>query len=249
MSHLIKLEGLTIGYEKKGLLQTTDIAIERGQFWGILGPNGSGKSTLLKTILSLIPPVEGNIVSENGAVFGYVPQHEKFDAIYPISVFELVSMGRYSRVPPGKRLTTDDRAVIEDSLDKVGVAHLCGRTFRSLSGGEKQRSLLARAIAGEPDILVLDEPTAAVDIKGEAQIMSLVKSIKQESGLAVIMVSHFLNTISAFSDHIILIDKDNDIFQAGDKKEILNSETLNKFFGLNLDMEKVNEMQAIERLT
>ncbi len=249
MSNLIKLENLTIGYEKKGLLRTTDIAIENGQFWGILGPNGSGKSTLLKTILSLIPPIEGKVTSENAVVFGYVPQNEKFDQIFPISVFELVSMGRYSRVPPGKKLSTGDRDVIEESLKKVGIAHLSERSFRSLSGGEKQRSLLARAIAGEPDILVLDEPTAAVDIKGEAQIMSLVKSIKQESGLAVLMVSHFLNTISAFSDHIILIDKDNDIFQAGDKAEILNSENLNKFFGLNLDIERINEIQAIERLT
>ncbi len=249
MPHLIRLENVTIGYEEKGLLQTTDLAIERGQFWGILGPNGSGKSTLLKTILGLISPVEGAIEYEDGAVFGYVPQNESFDQIYPVSVFELVSMGRYSRVPPGKRLTADDRAVIEDSIDKVGIAHLSERTFRSLSGGEKQRSLLARAIAGEPDILVLDEPTAAVDIKGEAQIMSLVKSIKQESGLSVLMVSHFLNTISAFSDHIILIDKDNGFFQAGEKSAILKSESLSAFFGLNLDMERIKEMQAIERLT
>lgn len=249
MSSLVKLESLTIGYEKKGLLQAINIAIESGQFWGILGPNGSGKSTLLKTILSLIPPVKGSVKSSNGVVFGYVPQNEKLDPVYPVSVFELVSMGRYSRVPTGKRLTVKDRAVIEDSIDKVGISHLSDRTFRSLSGGEKQRSLLARAIAGEPDILVLDEPTAAVDIKGEAQIMSLVKSIKQETGIAVLMVSHFLNTVSAFSDHIILIDKDNDIFQAGEKTEILNSENLNKFFGLDLDIERINEMQAIERLT
>lgn len=164
MSHLLKLENLTIGYDKKGLLQTTDISIEKGQFWGILGPNGSGKSTLLKTILGLIPPVGGRIESENRAVFGYVPQNEKLDMIFPITVFELVSMGRYSRVPAGNRLSTEDRAAIEQSLEKVGILHLRNRTFRSLSGGEKQRSLLARAIAGEPDILVLDEPTAAVDI-------------------------------------------------------------------------------------
>lgn len=249
MAHLLKTENLTIGYEKKSLLRTADIKIDNGQFWGVLGPNGSGKSTLLKTILGLTPPIKGEIKAEKSIVFGYVPQNETFDEIYPISVYELISMGRYSRVPVGKKLSAEDRAVVEESIEKVGVAHLEDRTFRSLSGGEKQRALLARAIAGEPDILVLDEPTAAVDIKGEAQIMSLVKAIKQESGLTVLMVSHFLNTISAFSDHIVLIDKDNDFFQAGEKEKILSSENLSAFFGLDLDIERLAEMQAIERLT
>lgn len=249
MTNLIKLENLTIGYEKKALLKTSDISIDSGQFWGVLGPNGSGKSTLLKTILGLIHPLAGQVNSKKGIVLGYVPQSEKFDPIFPVSVYELVSMGRYSRVSPGKRLGMRDREAIERSIEKAGISHLSNRKFRSLSGGEKQRSLLARAIAGEPDILVLDEPTAAVDIKGEAQIMSLVKDIKKESGLAVLMVSHFLNTISAFSDHIILIDKDKELFQAGEKSEILNSENLSAFFGLNLDMERIKEMQAIDRLT
>lgn len=249
MSHLLEIENLTIGYDKKGFLRITDLAFDRDQFWGILGPNGSGKSTLLKTILSLLPPVEGSVKSDNGLVFGYVPQNEHFDPIYPVSVVELVSMGRFSRVPAGSKLSIRDNEVILDSLEKVGISHLKKRTFRSLSGGEKQRALLARAIAGEPDILVLDEPTASVDMKGEAQIMSLVKSIKERNGLSVLMVSHFLNTISAFSDHIILIDKDNDFFQAGDKVNILSSENLSAFFGLDLDMERLTEMQAIERLT
>lgn len=249
MSHLLELENITIGYGKKALLNINDIAIDRNQFWGVLGPNGSGKSTLLKTILGLLKPVQGSIKSENGIVFGYVPQNESFDTIYPISVYDLVAMGRYSRVPAGRRLSNKDDDVIVESLEKVGVSHLKDRTFRSLSGGEKQRSLLARAIAGDPDILVLDEPTAAVDIKGEAQIMSLVKSIKEKNGLSVLMVSHFLNTISAFSDHIILIDQDNDFFQAGEKEEILSSQNLSTFFGLDLDIKKLEDMQAIEHLT
>lgn len=249
MSHLLELENIEIGYGKKSFLRIGDMSIDRNQFWGILGPNGSGKSTLLKTILSLLPPAQGSIKTDNGAVFGYVPQSESFDPIYPISVYELVAMGRYSRVQAGSKLSVKDNEVIAESFEKVGISHLKDRTFRSLSGGEKQRSLLARAIAGEPDILVLDEPTAAVDIKGEAQIMSLVKSIKERSGLSVLMVSHFLNTISAFSDHIILIDKDNDFFQAGKKEEILSSQNLSTFFGLDLDIERLKDMQAIEHLT
>lgn len=235
MTDLIKLENVEIGYERSGLMDSINLAIDSNQFWGILGPNGSGKTTLLKTMLSLLPPISGKISLEHSLVFGYVPQNEKFDPIFPISACEIVSMGRYSRVKPGKRLTLLDREIVTKSLDSVGVSHLKDRTFRSLSGGEKQRTLLARAIAGEPDVLVLDEPTASVDIKGEAEIMELVKKIQAESKVAVLMVSHFLNTVSEYSDHLILIDKDSNIFQAGTKAEILKHDSLDKFFGLNLN--------------
>lgn len=236
MSHLIELKNITIGYEKMELLNSINLSIERDQFWGIMGPNGSGKSTLIKTLLGLIPPVSGDIRSKNAIILGYVPQHEKFDPIFPISVCEIVSMGRYSRVKPGRKLSITDYEIAGKSMDSVGISHLKDRTFRSLSGGEKQRTLLARAIAGKPDILVLDEPTASVDIKGEAQIMELVKKIQAESKLSVLMVSHFLNTVSEFSDHLILIDKDSNIFKAGAKSEILKKDSLDKFFGLNINL-------------
>jgi len=145
-------------------------------------------------------------------------------------------MGRYSRVKPGRKLSITDYEIVGKSMDSMGISHLKDRTFRSLSGGEKQRTLLARAIAGKPDILVLDEPTASVDIKGEAQIMELVKKIQAESKLSVLMVSHFLNTVSEFSDHLILIDKDSNIFKAGAKSEILKKDSLDKFFGLNINL-------------
>jgi ABC-type Mn2+/Zn2+ transport system ATPase subunit len=236
MTELIKLENVAIGYGKEVFVDSVNFSIEGNQFWGILGPNGSGKTTLLKTILDLISPVSGNVLFNNNLVFGYVPQNEKFDPIFPISVCEMISMGRYSRVKPGSKLSRTDNEIVERSMDSVGIAHLKSRTFRSLSGGEKQRTLLARAIAGKPDILVLDEPTASVDIKGEATIMELVKNIQIKRKLAVLMVSHFINTVSEFSDHIILIDKDNNMFESGTKTELLNKESLDKFFGLNLNL-------------
>ena len=236
MTELIKLENVAIGYGKEVFVDSIGFSIDCNQFWGVLGSNGSGKSTLLKTILNLTPSLSGNIILHNNLVFGYVPQNEKFDPIFPISVFELVSIGRYSRVKPGSRLSQADKAVVEKSIESVGISHLKDRTFRSLSGGEKQRALLARAIAGKPDMLVLDEPTASVDIKGEAQIMELVKNIQAESKLAVLMVSHFLKTVSEFSDHLILIDKDSNTFHSGTKTEVLQKESLDKFFGLKLNL-------------
>ncbi|MEM7007540.1 MAG: metal ABC transporter ATP-binding protein [Thermodesulfobacteriota bacterium] len=236
METLVKLENVVIGHEKHRLLDAVNLEIKSNQFWGVLGPNGSGKTTLLKTILDLLAPVSGDVAINDEIVFGYVPQSEKFDPIFPISVFEIVSMGRYSRLGPGRKLSDDDIKIIERSMKSAGIEHLKTRTFRSLSGGEKQRSLLARAIAGEPDLLVLDEPTASVDIKGETEIMQLVRTIQSERKLSVLMVSHFLNIVSEYSDHLILIDKDSNIFQAGDKKEILEKEDLDKFFGLSLNL-------------
>ena len=233
MANLIRFEDVTIGYENKGILGPLNLTIENDQFWGILGQNGGGKSTLLKTLLGLLPPVSGKVESEAGIVFGYVPQHEKFDPIFPISVDEIVSMGRYSRAAPGTRLTKSDRVFITKSMDKVGISHLKHRTFRSLSGGEKQRALLARAISGEPDVLVLDEPTASVDVKGEAQIMELVQKIRSDDGLTVLMVSHFLNTVTKFADMIVLIDKDSGYYKSGGRSEVLTDDNLTRFFGLN----------------
>ncbi len=232
MTNLIELEDVTIGYENKSMLGPLNLAIEKGQFWGILGPNGSGKSTLLKTVLGLLPAVSGSVKTSDGIVFGYVPQSEKFDPIFPVSVGEIVSMGRYVRVRAGKKLSASDMIHITMSLEKTGILHLKDRTFRSLSGGEKQRALLARAISGEPDVLVLDEPTASIDVKGETQIMELVRGIKSDDGLTVLMVSHFLNTVTKYADWIILIDKDSGYFEAGQKSEILTDQNLSKFFGL-----------------
>lgn len=235
-TNLVKLENVSIGHDKQIFIDSIDLTIECNQFWGVLGPNGSGKTTLLKTVLSLLPPISGQVLFHNKLVFGYVPQNEKFDPIFPISVYELVSMGRYSRVKPGSKISHADTEVIEKSIESAGISHLKHRTFRSLSGGEKQRALLARAIAGEPDMLVLDEPTASVDIKGEAEIMELVTRIQSERKLSVLMVSHFLKTVSEFSDHLILIDKDSKIFQAGEKNEVLEKRSLDRIFGVDINL-------------
>ncbi len=232
MQDLIELKDVTIGYDGKGVLGPLDLSLGRGGFSGILGPNGGGKSTLLKTMLGLLPPVSGTVERKPGIVFGYVPQNENFDPIFPVSVEEVVSMGRYARVPAGKGLSKTDRDIVRRSMEKAGVGHLGKRAFRSLSGGEKQRTLLARAVSGEPDALVLDEPTASIDVKGEAEIMELVESIRKESGAAVIMVSHFLRTAARYADRIILIDAEKGVFREGAKSELLTGGMLADFFGL-----------------
>ncbi len=241
LPYLIELENVTIGYDNKGFLNSINFSIQQGQFWGIIGPNGGGKTTLLKTILGLIPPVAGKVHhrEDRSLIFGYVPQRENFDHIFPISVAEFVVMGRYLRIPVGRRIKKEDWRIVMECLRKVEIPHLKNRPFRSLSGGEKQRTLLAHALAGEPDILILDEPTASMDIKGETAIMELIGKIKEEDNLTVLMVSHFLNIVGRFADHVVVIDKDSNIFRAGTIKEVFNDEILSSLFGLDVTVEQV----------
>jgi zinc transport system ATP-binding protein len=238
---LIELRDVSIGYLNEGFLESLNLSIERGDFWGIMGPNGGGKSTLVKTILGLIPEVSGRIIYPDNTVFGYVPQAEVFDRIFPMSVYEIVMMGRYGRIRVGRRPAQKDREIVDDSLDKLEISHLKNRPFRSLSGGEKQRALLARAVAATPDILVLDEPTASVDIRGETEIMKHVERVREENNLTVLMVSHFLTTVSRFADHAIVIDKDNSIFRAGVKDDVLSDEILSKIFGIDISRDPVHD--------
>ena len=238
---LILLQEVSIGYVNEGFLKSINLSIERGDFWGIIGPNGGGKSTLIKTILGLIPEVSGRISYQDNTVFGYVPQVESFDRIFPMSVYEIVMMGRYGRIPVGRRPGRTDRKIVDDCLDKLEISHLRNRPFRSLSGGEKQRALLARAVAATPDILVLDEPTASVDVRGEAEILEHVERVRKEGKLTVLMVSHFLSTVTRFADHAIAIDKDNRIFKAGVKEDVLSDEMLSEIFGIDISLEPLHD--------
>lgn len=230
---LISLENVAIGYDGKKILDLINLFIGRGEFWGIIGQNGGGKTTLLKTILGLIPPVAGELHTNKKIVFGYVSQREGFDPIFPISVAEVVVMGIYSRLSVGRRVKREDWEVVFECLRKVEVAHLKNHPFKSLSGGEKQRTLLARALAGKPDVLVLDEPTASVDVKGETAILELVRRVKDESGVTVLMVSHLLNAVSRFAENAVFVDKDTGIFLVGKTEEVLSNRNLHKSLGLD----------------
>lgn len=239
---IVNFDNVGIGYEKRPILsRKIDISIRKEEFWGIIGPNGGGKSTFLKTVLGLIPAVSGLVSYEYNPVFGYVPQFSTFDDIFPFSVKDFVAMGRYSRIPVGGSIKKKDWDKIMECIERVDIKHLVNRPFRSLSGGEKQRALLARSIAGYPDILILDEPTASVDWKGEAEIMSLIAGIRKDSKFSVMMVSHYLDTVKKYSEKVILIDKDKNIFQYGTNNELINSSNLSNLFGIDIKVENAED--------
>jgi ABC-type Mn2+/Zn2+ transport system ATPase subunit len=175
------------------VLEHVNLELGRGEFVALLGPNGAGKTTLLRAIVGLLPVMAGAIdydFDRKTSPIGYVPQRESLDPTFPLTVLEVVLMGTYARLPPLRRVGSQQRRVALQSLDLVGLGAIAEQRFASLSGGQTQRALIARALAAEPDILVLDEPTAGVDAEATAAIMSVLGRLNRERGLTVLLVTH-----------------------------------------------------------
>lgn len=188
--------------------------VGRGRVHGVIGPNGSGKSTLLRLLLGALRPSAGRVEFEGLDVgtwqrralarrIGVVPQAE--DIPFPIAVRELVAMGRYPHLGPWRRAGAADEAAIERALDRCEVAHLSERPLGTLSGGERQRARLARALAQEPDVLVLDEPTASLDIAHEMTMFELLAALAHD-GATVVVVTHQLNLAARYAQQLLLLD-------------------------------------------
>jgi len=190
---LIRFRSVALGYGKRTVLEDVNLDILRGEFLGVIGPNGAGKTTLLRSILGLLRPRAGKIEAPEGFRTGYVMQRQQLDTRFPFTVEEIVRMG-------GK-----DARLVSEGLEITGTAPLRGRLYRDLSGGQKQRVLLARALAGAPDVLILDEPTNDMDIQGEHQVMTLLRELQRSRGVTVILVSHLLHVVLNFTDRIAFL--------------------------------------------
>jgi len=205
----IALRDVSLGYDGRPVLEHLSLTIERGEFLALLGPNGAGKTTLLRGILGLIPVLAGHIEYGFDRLAhppGYVPQRETLDPIFPLTVFEVVLMGTYARLAPLQKVGRGERRLATTCLEQVGLADLAGRPFWALSGGQKQRALIARALAAEPEILVLDEPTSGIDPGATAAIMDLIARLNHERGLTVVLVSHHLRLVRSLVRSIIWVE-------------------------------------------
>lgn len=220
---LLDVKNLRIGHEGTPILPPISFTVLPGQVTSIVGHNGSGKSTLLKTLLGLYPKVSGTYELQSVARFGYVPQREAMDPIYPIRVSELVETGRYGLRGIGRWLEKRDRDAIRLAMEETRITHLSRRLFRTLSGGEQQRALLARALCVEPTVVVLDEPTASMDERAATEAMTLTMRLAKERGAAILMVNHFIDLVSRLSDQVVLLDRDHDAVLVGTPAETLKN--------------------------
>lgn len=242
MSHdhscpLLRFDDVTLGYEQVPVLQHLSFHICRGELLGIVGPNGSGKTTILRAILGLLRPRGGVIERVGSPVIGYVPQRERIDTIMPVTAMEVALMGRAARVGPLSRVGPSHCRAANNALKLVDVAGLAGRLFRDLSGGQQQRVLIARALAAEPDLLVLDEPTNGMDLASEHAIVQLLIRLNRTSGLTVLLVTHDLPIVLNAASTILLIDRGRTLY--GDVDAILHEDKLSDLYGLPVHLAEV----------
>ena len=188
------------------VLEGVDLQIARGSFVGVLGANGSGKSTILKTIVGILPVLRGQLEFPTGQPrFGYVPQRDTLDSTYPLTAFEVALMGTYGKLGPVGFIQRAMRERTMEALAEVRAEGLADRLFAELSGGERQRVLIARALAADPDCLVLDEPVAGIDQATVEVIMDLTSALHQRRAMTVLMVSHHILSLRWRAGEIVWI--------------------------------------------
>lgn len=232
---LLELEGVSSGYEGRAVTPPVNLHLRCGSFTGLLGVNGSGKTTLLKTIAGILQPVAGKVVFRNinghEPVLGYVPQREAFDPIFLFSASEVVAMGAQRGFKSGRLSRGKETTLTGQCLSRCGVADLEGRRFSELSGGQKQRVLIARALAAEPDFLLLDEPTAGIDAAASAGIGELLRELNTQ-GMTILMVNHELDVVRKLTSEIIWLRRTGVIH--GATAGLLSKERVAELFELNL---------------
>ncbi|MBN2566161.1 MAG: ABC transporter ATP-binding protein [Candidatus Eisenbacteria bacterium] len=211
MTPAVELHDVSFGYDGASVIEGANLLVKPGEFVTVVGPNGGGKTTLLKLILGLHHPDAGSVrvfgkrPEESRPRIGYVPQYSKADPIFPATVLDVVLMGRLGRTRTLGSYSRPDIDVSLKSLADVELSDLRDRPFSNLSGGQTQRALIARALASEPDLLLLDEPTANLDIAMENELYEIIQSLKRR--LTVLLASHDLAFVSGFTDTVACVNR------------------------------------------
>jgi len=238
---VIKIQDAVVSYREDVALQGVSLDVRKGEFIGIIGPNGAGKTTLLTVINGLGKLVHGQawVLGSrlNGRKsinlrkrIGYVAQVENIDPRLPINVRETVMVGCYGRLGLFHRPTRAQWKTVDEVLEMVGMAHLSQRPIGHLSGGEYQRAAIARALVQQPEIFLLDEPTASIDKKAQREILSLIQLIHREYHTTTLFVTHDLRTLPSICQRLILM-KDGKIWQQGSPESMLREEVLSQLYG------------------
>lgn len=234
MTPALELHDLTVSYAKKPVLYGVDVQVPQGALVGIIGPNGAGKSTMIRAIMGLTPAssgwvqIFGESFERNRHRVGYVPQREQVDWDFPVNVMDVVLMGRYGRRGWLRRVTKEDKKIAEESLDKVGMLPFRNRQIANLSGGQQQRVFLARALAQQSDLYLMDEPFAGVDATTERAIVTLLQDL-QSQGKTILVVHHDLTTAKEYFDHLLLLNMR--LVSFGKTQDVFTVEQLQKTYG------------------
>jgi iron complex transport system ATP-binding protein len=246
MENIIEGENIRFSYDGTEVLKGIDISITRGKMIGLLGANGAGKSTLLKILSGILSIKSGRLFYKGKELKGldrreiakkiaYVPQSSAFG--FPFSVSEIVLMGRSPYVGRFEFERESDWEITLDAMETVGIAHLKDRLITEISGGERQLASLARALAQEPEIMILDEPATFLDLKHKTDVMKLLKKLQEEKNISVIAATHDIFSGLFYFDQVLML-KDGKIFAAGDSEEILKEDVLTAVYGIEVKVRK-----------
>lgn len=228
---LLSAQGLVAGYDGQALLPSVDLSIAPGTFWCLFGRNGSGKTTLLRTVLKLLPPVGGQLRHDPELRIGYVPQRHDIDMSVPGRVIDLVRTGldeRWSFLRP--LATVAQKQALATAMKRAKVAELAREPYRALSEGQKQRVLLARALVTDPSLLVLDEPTSAMDHENENAVFELLTAAV-DRGTSVLVITHDVERAANLASHAIFVDKDLGQAIAGPIQTVLKNKAFIRQYG------------------
>ena len=216
---LVELKNVFIRFGSEQVIQDVSFNLTRGAITTLIGPNGAGKTTLVRAVLGLLEPSDGSIRRNSGLRVGYMPQKLHIDSTFPLTVKRFLKTARYS-----------DNAALLQALEDVKAPQLLNKSVHSLSGGEMQRVLLARALLQKPELLVLDEPAQGVDINGQVELYSLISRIRDQHGCAVLMISHDLHLVMASTDDVICLNRH--ICCSGRPEQVSNDPSYIELFGI-----------------
>lgn len=233
---VIEVDHLTTGYHREPVLEDVTFTVPRGALVGVLGPNGSGKSTLFRAVIGLLPAWRGRVLvigkpARPNPGIAYVPQTEAVDWAFPVTVWDVVMMGRYPRLGLLHRPGRHDREIAQWALDQVRMVEYRDRPIGALSGGQRQRVFLARALAQEPEILLLDEPVSGVDAPTQHFIFELLERLCAE-GRTVMVASHDLSCVAQRFTQVLLLNRR--VLGFGPPEQVFTEELLNRTFDTHL---------------
>lgn len=215
MSCLVQIEGLEFAYHEQPVLRDINLQVEAGTTLGVIGPNGGGKTTLMRLLLGLLQPTRGRIRVDGlppraavarGDILGYLPQHLPAVDQFPLTVRQVVRLGLAGKTGLFRAYRREDLAFVETLIERVGLGDLAGQSVGTLSGGQLQRVFIAKALAGRPKLLILDEPTTAIDRSAQQRVIEMIQQLKAELGLTIILISHDLRAVSAIADRIACLN-------------------------------------------
>lgn len=245
MAALIEASELCFGYGNKTVLRDVSLQVHRGEFVAIIGPNGSGKTTLLKLLTRVLRPQRGRIALE-GHDYAHISARQlarriavapqETPVLFPFSVTEVVLMGRAPYLPAFGFETHEDLEQARRAMEQTDVLHLADRAIGSLSSGEKQRAIIARALAQQPEILLLDEPTSSLDIKHQIDVYELLTGLNAANGLTVVIVSHDLNMAAQYARRMVLL-REGTLYRDGPPGEVITRESIRKVYGAEVAIE------------